>query len=551
MDGTEWSWINLSKLCWAVGSISGAFTEDAEKRFLVMVIKDLLSLVEMKRGKDNKAVVASNIMYVVGQYPRFLKAHWKFLKTVVNKLFEFMHELHEGVQDMACDTFMKIALKCKRHFVIQQPQEVTPFIDEILNTIDQIISDLTEQQQVTFFEAVAILISSQPNKQIQERLIQKLMELPNQNVSLILTQWDTIIAECAKNLAVLNSVETVKRLAHYLRTNSASCESIGNGFGCQMGRIFADLMGLYKYAGQVISQAVAAQGPIAAATPIVRALRQVKKEILKLCEIYVKKVDDLQSVTQTMIPGLLPAVLADYQECIDAAKDAQVLHMLSGIISRLGTLVSDYVQAIFDAVFVGTMNLIGNDYESNPEHRTGMFSLLQSISKHCFDALLRLSPAQFDQFMLAIKYGVEQPLRDVHEIGLTIYTELLSNFAKCDRQVTMQFYQKYFCTILVAMVECLTSPTYKSGFVNQTSILFTIFQLIESNAIEVPIYDPATEPSNPSNRDHLTNVIGGSLRKAFPHIQPYFIINKYPAGTIIGRSISILQRCIRIQRALA
>lgn len=71
--------------------------EETEKRFLVTVIKELLGLVEMKRGKDNKAVVASNIMYIVGQYPRFLKAHWKFLKTVVNKLFEFMHETHEGV----------------------------------------------------------------------------------------------------------------------------------------------------------------------------------------------------------------------------------------------------------------------------------------------------------------------------------------------------------------------------------------------------------------------------------------------------------------------
>ena len=57
--------------------------EESEKRFLVNVIKDLLSLTEAKRGKDNKAVVASDIMYIVGQYPRFLKAHWKFLKTVV------------------------------------------------------------------------------------------------------------------------------------------------------------------------------------------------------------------------------------------------------------------------------------------------------------------------------------------------------------------------------------------------------------------------------------------------------------------------------------
>lgn len=36
--------------------------------------------------------------YVVGQYSRFLRAHWKFLKTVVHKLFEFMHETHPGVQ---------------------------------------------------------------------------------------------------------------------------------------------------------------------------------------------------------------------------------------------------------------------------------------------------------------------------------------------------------------------------------------------------------------------------------------------------------------------
>ena len=32
----------------------------------------------MKRGKDNKAVVASNIMYIVGQYPRFLKVSDQF-----------------------------------------------------------------------------------------------------------------------------------------------------------------------------------------------------------------------------------------------------------------------------------------------------------------------------------------------------------------------------------------------------------------------------------------------------------------------------------------
>ena len=52
--------------------------EEDEKRFLVTVIKELLGLCEQKRGKDNKAIIASNIMYIVGQYPRFLR--WVALK---------------------------------------------------------------------------------------------------------------------------------------------------------------------------------------------------------------------------------------------------------------------------------------------------------------------------------------------------------------------------------------------------------------------------------------------------------------------------------------
>ncbi len=68
--------------------ISLPSVDEQEKMFVVTVIKELLGLVEVKRGKDHKAVIASNIMYVVGQYPRFLRDHWRFLKTVVNKLFE-------------------------------------------------------------------------------------------------------------------------------------------------------------------------------------------------------------------------------------------------------------------------------------------------------------------------------------------------------------------------------------------------------------------------------------------------------------------------------
>jgi len=55
-------------------------------------------------------------------------------------------ETHDGVQDMACDTFIKISSKCRRHFVQVQIGEVMPFIDEILNSLNTIICDLQPQQ---------------------------------------------------------------------------------------------------------------------------------------------------------------------------------------------------------------------------------------------------------------------------------------------------------------------------------------------------------------------------------------------------------------------
>jgi hypothetical protein len=66
LSGKEYSWSTLNSLCWAIGSISGSMTEDLENKFLVTVIRDLLNLCEFTRGKDHKAIIAANIMCVLG-----------------------------------------------------------------------------------------------------------------------------------------------------------------------------------------------------------------------------------------------------------------------------------------------------------------------------------------------------------------------------------------------------------------------------------------------------------------------------------------------------
>ncbi|KAF5330960.1 hypothetical protein D9619_005998 [Psilocybe cf. subviscida] len=509
VDGSEWSWNNLNTLCWAIGSISGAMNEETEKRFLVTVIKDLLGLCEIKRGKDNKAVVASDIMYIVGQYPRFLKAHWKFLKTVVNKLFEFMHETHEGVQDMACDTFIKIAQKCRRHFVMQQSGESEPFVNEILRLLRRITVDLSPQQVHTFYEAVGYMISAQPNKPQQEKLIAELMDMPN-------NAWDSLMAQASQNMDVLSNQENIKILANVLKTNVSACTSIGSFYLPQLGRIFLDMLGLYKAVSGIVSETIAKEGPIATKTPKVRHLRTVKKEILKLMETYIKKAEDLEAVNTNFMPPLLDAILGDYSSNVPASRDAEVLNVMATIIQRLGSLLTPQVPAIMEAVFEPTLNMINQDFAEYPEHRLGFFKLLRTINLNCFPALLSIPPNNFKLFMDSIIWAIKHTMRDIADLGLNLALEVVNNFASADPAVMNAFFQQYFLNILQDIFFVLTDTDHKSGFKLQSVMLARMFQLVETNAIQLPL-DPTGASSN--NTAFLRDYTANLLKSAFPHVQ--------------------------------
>src|SRR5271168_4844726 len=76
-------------------------------------------------------------------------------------------------------------------------------------------------------------------------------------------------------------------------------------------------------------------GNVITKTPKVRGLRTIKKEILKLVDIYVEKADDLQMVNESMVPPLLDAILLDYQRNVPDAREAEVLNVVTTIIHKL------------------------------------------------------------------------------------------------------------------------------------------------------------------------------------------------------------------------
>lgn len=513
IDGSEWSWRNINTLCWAIGSISGTMNEDLEKRFLVTVIKDLLALTEMKRGKDNKAIVASNIMYIVGQYPRFLKAHWKFLKTVVNKLFEFMHETHEGVQDMACDTFIKITQKCKRHFVVLQPNEREPFVDEIFRNIQSITDDLAPQQVHTFYEACGCIVSAQPSQQVRNRLLGDLMSLPNM-------AWTAIVQQSANDPELLLNPETVKIIANIIKTNVAVCTSLGPGFYSQLGLIYLDMLSLYKAVSGMISNAVATEGLIATKTPKVRGLRTIKKEILKLVEIYISKADNLDQIVQDLVQPLLGAVLEDYKTNVPDARDAEVLNCMTTLVEKVGHMIPADIIKIMENVFECTLEMINKDFTEYPEHRTEFYKLLREINLRNFSAILQLPGDVFKQLVDSILWAFKHNNREVENSGLQLAIELLKNVENLGvTPFTTAFYQMFYFPILSDTFYVLTDSDHKSGFRLQLQLLSKLIELVELNVIKDPLYQADSAPAGTTNSSYLKEYLGNMLMSAFTHLQ--------------------------------
>ena len=154
---------------------------------------------------------------------------------------------------MACDTFIKIANKCKRHFVVLQPGESEPFIEEIVRTMRKITCDLSPQQIHTFYEACGYMISAQGQKSLQDRLIDSLMSLPN-------SAWDSIISQANQDPSILEDPNTIKVVGNIMKTNVAACSSIGTFFHTQLGRIYQDMLNMYRASSQLISDAVVRDG---------------------------------------------------------------------------------------------------------------------------------------------------------------------------------------------------------------------------------------------------------------------------------------------------
>jgi hypothetical protein len=66
--------------------------------------------------------------------------------------------------------------------------------------------------------------------------------------------------QAAVNMDVLSNPENLKILSNVLKTNVSAATSIGPFFTPQLGRVYMDMLGLYRAVSGVISETIAGEG---------------------------------------------------------------------------------------------------------------------------------------------------------------------------------------------------------------------------------------------------------------------------------------------------
>lgn len=63
-----------------------------------------------------------------------------------------------------------------------------------------------------------------------------------------------------QNVDILKDAETVRQLGSILKTNVRACKAVGHPFVVQLGRIYLDMLNVYKCLSENISSAVQSNG---------------------------------------------------------------------------------------------------------------------------------------------------------------------------------------------------------------------------------------------------------------------------------------------------
>jgi exportin-1 len=279
-----------------------------------------------------------------------------------------------------------------------------------------------------------------------------------------------------------------------------------------------EVLQVYNYYSQYISNRIAADGAPVAKTVLIKSMRSVKKETLRLMQTFIKDCPDTQlaAVYERFIPALIDMVLDDYKVAVPDARDAEVMLLFTAVIDKLKGAAIELVGRVFAAVFGPTLDMIKTNFEDYPDHRVMFFKLIQSILTHAFPAVLQLSAQECRLVVDSIVWAFQHLERNVADTGLTCLATLVDKISRSSDANT--FFQTFYLRLINELFGVLTDTFHKANFKLHAQIIARFFAIVSGGLITVPLWEgQVVQQQFTNNQDFVTMYVCNLLKSSFPH----------------------------------
>lgn len=473
--GQQWNPDVCNSICWSVGAITRTFSLENERKFVSSILQVLLQMCSRMPDPNNRAIIASGIMYVCSQYPRFLTKFPQFLQTVVDKLFEFMHQNVDGVKEMAVNSFKTIANACKKQFLSNQS-----IIYNIFHNYREITSDLPPTLQLVFIDAVSIVIQSNFKEQ------QKLEQLDEFLIPFN-ERWDA----CMENFNPQN-IPLAREISFLLHVNATIACNIGKTFQKQMSTLFPQIMNMYQQYSKILPQLIEMR-----LVEDIKVIKSCKGGVLLVIKNFIWKTQNINLVVDPLIDDIMNIVVSDYANSPNEAKVYEVLQLLTTLFTKAADKIRSKVPIIFDAVFQQTVVMISADYDQNVQFRLPFYEFLSILVKQSISIFINAPAEVFTTLVQTICWGATHPTHEVCILSIKTMMDLFKEMKTTN--VFDEFISQYYIMVINQLFLIMTDTIHKFAFDEQVDLLIVLLTVQNSNFTPQTIAECVYEIFN--NRD--------------------------------------------------
>lgn len=122
---------------------------------------------------------------------------------------------------------------------------------------------------------------------------------------------------------------------------------------------------------------------------MLKPMKGLRKDILKLIQIYIEKEDDFTFFNHNFLPTF-QTMVQDYQTSDPNSRDPEILMLFAVVMKKEGEVLSGFLNQILFSLCQSTLEMIQADFVSFPEFREPFFKLVHNIINHCTQGVFEL-----------------------------------------------------------------------------------------------------------------------------------------------------------------